>query len=213
MTASSLTDPGQHVFWLTSRATGIVAMVLVSLGVTLGLLLSGRILRQPGASARLKTMHEAVTLTGLGAITLHGLLLLGDGYLRPGLAGIALPFALRSQPVWTGLGIIGGWLGLALGLSYYVRRWIGVAAWRRLHRWTLLAYCLALVHTIGSGTDAGSAWFLVLLAAITIPPVAVGLVRLGVAGRDRRNVQSRDDANGVAALVANDQMRNAMVVK
>ena len=55
------------------------------------------------------------------AIAAHGLLLLGDSYLRPGLAGIALPFVMSNQPVWTGLGIIGGWLAAILGLSFYVR--------------------------------------------------------------------------------------------
>jgi hypothetical protein len=130
MSGNALTDPTQHAFWLASRAVGIVAIVLVSAAVTLGLLFSGRFARRPGAAARLKTLHEAVTLTSLGAIAAHGLLLLGDGYLRPGLAGIALPFALDSQPVWTGVGIIGGWLAAILGLSYYARRWIGVAAWK-----------------------------------------------------------------------------------
>ena len=39
----------------------------------------------------------------------------------PGLGGIALPFALGSQPAWTGVGIIAGWLAAIIGLSFYVR--------------------------------------------------------------------------------------------
>lgn len=208
---NSLTDPSQHVFWIASRAVGIVAIVLVSLAVTLGLLFSGRFSRRPGGAARIKTLHEAVTLTSLGAIALHGVLLLGDGYLRPGLAGIAVPFALHSQPVSTGLGIIGAWLAAILGLSYYARRWIGVATWRRLHRWTLLAYALSVVHTLGAGTDAGSAWFLVLLAAVSAPPLALIAWRFGLLGDSRGDVQRRDDADGVAALVAHDQVRDAVI--
>ena len=57
--------------------------------------------------AAVKHLHEALSLTGLAAILGHGLLLLGDGYLRPGLAGIALPFAMNHRPLWTGIGIIG----------------------------------------------------------------------------------------------------------
>jgi sulfoxide reductase heme-binding subunit YedZ len=208
---NSLTDPSQHVFWIASRAVGIVAIVLVSVAVTLGLLFSGRFSRRPGGAARMKTLHEAVTLTSLGAIALHGLLLLGDGYLRPGLAGIAVPFALHSQPVSTGLGIIGAWLAAILGLSYYARRWIGVATWRRLHRWTLLAYLLSVVHTLGAGTDAGSAWFLVLLAAVSAPPLALIAWRFGLLGDGRGDVQRRDDPDRVAALVAHDQVRDAVI--
>ena len=46
-----------------------------------------------------------------------------------------------------------------------MRRWIGVAVWRWLHRWTLAVYVLGIAHTLGSGTDARSAWLLGLLAA------------------------------------------------
>ena len=56
---------------------------------------------------------------------MHGLTLLGDPWLNPGLAGIAIPFTMAYKPLWTGLGIIGGWLAALLGLSFYFRRRIG----------------------------------------------------------------------------------------
>jgi methionine sulfoxide reductase heme-binding subunit len=174
---SAGTDPGQHLWWLASRSVGVVAMVLVSLSVGLGLALSGRLLRGPGVPARVKTLHEALSISGLIAIVLHGLLLLGDSYLRPGLAGIALPFALASQPVWTALGIIGGWLAAIITMSFYVRRIIGVAVWRWLHRWTLVVYLLGVVHTLGSGTDARSTWLLATLAVTAVPIVFAGVHR------------------------------------
>jgi predicted ferric reductase len=169
---SSYTDPTQHLFWIASRGLGVIALVLVSVSVGLGLALSGRVSRVPGAAGRLKHMHEAVSLTSVGAIAAHGLTLLGDSYLRPGLAGIALPFAMAGQPVWTGLGIVGGWLAAIIALSFYVRRWIGTRAWRWLHRWTLAVYALAVLHTLGSGSDARSAWLLLILGA-TMTPIAV----------------------------------------
>ena len=178
MGGATNSDPGAHLFWIASRSLGIVAMLLFSVAVGCGLALSGRMTSRPGAAARLKTVHEALTLTALGAILGHGLLLLGDPYLAPGLDGIALPFALKSQPVWTGLGIIGAWLAAILGLSYYARRWIGVAAWRWLHRWTLLAYLLCLGHTVGSGSDARSGWLVFVLSVVTVPTVALAGRRL-----------------------------------
>lgn len=170
-------DPSQHLFWLASRAFGVVAIVLVSLSVGVGLALAGRFGRRPGLPAQLKRAHESLALAGLIAIAIHGLLLLGDSYLRPGLAGITLPFALAHQPVWTGLGIIGGWLAAIVGLSFYVRRWIGVAVWRWLHRWTLAVYVLGIAHTLGSGTDARSTWLLALLAVTALPIVFAGTYR------------------------------------
>ncbi len=180
------TDPGQHFFWLASRATGVVALVLVALSVGVGLALSARITRRPGAPAYLKTLHEALALTSLVAIAAHGLLLLGDAYLQPGLAGILLPFQMAAQPVWTGIGIIGGWLAAILGLSFYVRRWIGTQVWRWLHRWTLAVYLLAVAHTLGSGTDAGSAWLLAIVGVTALPVVFAATYRFLPAGRPAR---------------------------
>ena len=173
----SYTDPGQHLFWIASRSLGVAALVLVSLSVGLGLALSGRLVRRPGAPATLKALHEAFALSSLVAIAGHGLLLLGDSYLRPGLSGIALPFALGSQPAWTGVGIIAGWLAAIIGLSFYVRHLIGIAAWRWLHRWTLAVYLLAVAHTLGSGSDARSTWLLALLGVTSIPIVFIGVHR------------------------------------
>jgi sulfoxide reductase heme-binding subunit YedZ len=178
MSDTSLSDPSQHLFWLASRALGIVAVLLLSASVACGLALSGRMSERPGGAARLKTLHEALTLTALGAIAGHGLALLGDTYLSPGLSGIAVPFVLGFKQLWTGLGVVGGWLAAILGLSYYARRWIGPRRWRKLHRWTLLAYVPAVAHTIGSGTDASSAWLLLLTAAVGLPAVGLALRRL-----------------------------------
>jgi sulfoxide reductase heme-binding subunit YedZ len=179
----SYTDPSQHLFWLASRSLGVVAMLLVSLSVGFGLALSGRFVSAPGAPARLKTLHEATALVALVAIAGHGLLLIGDQYLRPGLAGVTIPFVLGHQTFWTGLGVIAGWLAVVLGLSFYARRWIGVRTWRRLHRWTLAVYVLGLAHTLGSGTDATTTW-LVAMLSLTAAPLAVLAARRY--GADRR---------------------------
>lgn len=181
------TDVSQHLFWLTSRALGVTALVLVSVSVGLGLAMASKLVRGPGVPARVKRVHEATALTALIAIAAHGLVLLGDSYLRPNLTDLVLPFAMANQPLWTGVGIIGGWLAAILGLSFYVRRWIGPSLWRRMHRWTLAVYVLAVVHTLGSGTDAGSSWLLLVLIATALPIVFLATLR--VLPRERRRPQ------------------------
>jgi methionine sulfoxide reductase heme-binding subunit len=164
-------DPTQQLFWLASRALGIVAIVLLAISVALGLAMSGRLARRPGLPATLKRLHEGSTLVTLGLIVAHAGVLLGDGYLRPGVAGIVLPFQLGYRPLWSGIGIIAGWLALILALSFYVRRWIGTRTWRWLHRWTIAVYVLALGHAVGAGTDGRSTWMLVMLGLLTAPIV------------------------------------------
>jgi predicted ferric reductase len=190
---TAYTDPGQHIFWIASRALGVVALVMVAVSVGLGLAMAMRSARGPGAMARLKQLHEATALTAMLAIAAHGLVLLGDSYLRPGLAGIAIPFVMSHRPGWTGLGVVGGWLAALLGLTFYVRRWIGPKLWRQMHRWTLAVYVLAVIHTLGAGTDARSLWLVVIVIATSAPLAAMAAMRLlpsdePAQGRPRRRI-------------------------
>jgi sulfoxide reductase heme-binding subunit YedZ len=148
-----------HGWWLASRASGLVALVLVTVSVFLGLTMSGRLMRRPGFAKKLLAVHEQTALAGLVAIVVHGIALLGDPWLHPGLAGVAVPFALGFKTFFTGLGVIAAYLAALLGLSYYVRRRIGARLWRKAHRATVVVYLLGLTHALGAGTDAGTVWF------------------------------------------------------
>jgi sulfoxide reductase heme-binding subunit YedZ len=176
------TSATPHLFWITSRAAGIVALVLASLAVSLGLLMSTKLLRRRGPD--LLALHEVLSVSTLVAIAVHGLALLGDKYMHPSIADIAVPLASSYRTFWTSLGIIGGWGMALLGLSFYVRRHIGAARWRKLHRLTAVMWAAGLVHALGEGTDAGQLWFLVMLGVVAVPALALLATRyLGVDGR------------------------------
>ena len=172
-----MTDASTHLFWITSRAAGICALVLASLAVTAGLAMG----RKGANPARLRTTHEALSLATLAALAIHALSLLGDSYLRPSLADLTIPFVGAYRPVWTAIGIIGAYGLAALSLSYYARARIGVARWRKLHRFIAIFWLLGVVHTLGAGTDAGELWFVVMFGLVVGPP----LVMLGERMRER----------------------------
>jgi sulfoxide reductase heme-binding subunit YedZ len=165
---------GEHFFWITSRAAGIAALLAATGAVALGLLMSTRLRK----SADFKPMHEALSLATLVALAVHALALLGDSYLHPSLADVTIPFVGGYERLWTSVGIVGGWMLIILGLSYYVRGRIGPARWRSLHRFTALAWVLGVVHAVGAGTDAGAAWFLLTAAAVVLPTGALLARRL-----------------------------------
>ena len=168
----------QHVWWLASRASGVVALALVSLSVGLGLAMAGRISRRPGTKRTMVAVHEQAALAGLVAIAVHGLTLLGDAWLHPGLRGVFVPFAMSYRTVWTGIGIVGAYLAAALGLSFYLRRHIGARLWRKAHRLTIVVYVLSLGHALGAGTDAGSAWLRWSILATAVPIGLLFLIRI-----------------------------------
>ena len=166
----------EHLFWITSRAAGLIVLLASSAAVALGLLMGGRMAR--GRTTRLRIAHEALSLATLAALVVHAGALLGDGYLSPSLADVTIPFVSGYETLWTSTGIVAGWLFVLLGLSYYVRGRIGPARWRRLHRWTALAWLLGVLHGLMEGTDAGAPWFLAATAAAVLPALALLAVRL-----------------------------------
>jgi sulfoxide reductase heme-binding subunit YedZ len=164
-----------HLFWITSRAAGGAALLLASASVAAGLMMSSN--RQSANKRDLRAIHEAMSLTTLAMVALHGLSLLGDSYLNPGVAGIAIPFVGFYRPLWTGLGIVAGY-GLAiLGMTYYLRDRIGAARWRRLHRLTAVFWLAAIAHTLGAGSDAVEWWFLGASAALVLPAAFLLILR------------------------------------
>ncbi len=169
-----------HLFWITSRAAGFAALVLASLAVSLGLLMSTKLLK--GRTADLRTAHDTLALATIVAIVVHGVSLLGDSFLHPSILDISLPFVSSYKTIWTTLGIVGGWGLILLGLSYYARRWVGAVRWRKLHRFTALAWLLGLVHALGEGTDAGQVWFLAMVALVAVPALALLATRLARSG-------------------------------
>jgi sulfoxide reductase heme-binding subunit YedZ len=178
------TDAGPHLFWVTSRAAGTAGLVLASLAVCLGLLMSTRLLKRFGGPD-LRVAHEALSLATLVAIVIHGLALLGDQFLHPSLADISVPFASSYETWWTTLGIVSGWGLAALGLSYYARARIGQDRWRTLHRFTALAWLMGLAHTLGEGTDAGQTWFLVMIGIVSVPALVLLVWRMSGLGHRR----------------------------
>ena len=166
---------GTHLFWITSRAAGTVALLTSSAAVCAGLLMSGRLgrVRIPD----LRVVHEMLSLTTIAAIVLHGAALLGDTYLRPSIADVTIPFASSYKTLWTTTGIVAGWGVVLLGLSFYARARIGIEGWRVLHRFTALAWLLGVIHSLGEGTDAGQTWFLTMTLIAVAPAIAMLAVR------------------------------------
>ncbi|MGH2936794.1 MAG: ferric reductase-like transmembrane domain-containing protein [Solirubrobacterales bacterium] len=186
-------DPSNYPWWLAARAAGIVAFVLIAAAVVIGLMMASKRIRRPGLKRNLVKIHEQIALTALVAIGAHGVLLLGDAWLKPGITGITIPFTLEYRPLWTGMGIIAGYLALLLGPTFYWRRRIGARRWRQIHRATVVVFVLAVLHSLGSGTDGASTWFRVMVLGSAA--LVAGLVVLRYAHRaPRRATHARPTA-------------------
>ena len=169
-------SPQDHTWWLLSRSAGIVALILTATATLIGLYLANKPKLTPQGRKTLTATHEHAANAALAAIGLHGVTLLGDGFLKPSVTDLLIPLAIDYRPAYVATGILSGYAAAILGLSFYARKRIGAKRWRKAHRATPIVYVLALIHTLGAGTDAAGPLLSAFMLATAIP-AAILLIR------------------------------------
>ncbi len=177
--AASLLGPQPMAYWDLARTSALVAYLLFSMSVILGLLVTNKMARLwPGGPAAVD-LHQFTSLLGLAFAMFHGLILLGDQYIHLSFFQIAIPFAATPyRPVWVGLGQLAFYLLVPLTFSFYFRKRIGYKTWRSLHYMTFIAYAFATVHGMLAGTDATSPFFLLMYAGTGVIVAFLTLYRI-----------------------------------
>ena len=170
--------------WYASRATGVVTLLLLTVVLLLGVLVN-RQGRLPGLPSFAVTgLHRNVSLLAVAFLAIHVITAIVDPYVTIGLAAAVLPFASGYKPFWLGLGAISLDLIAALILTSLARARISRRTWRGIHWVAYAAWPLAVVHSLGSSTDARSGLVLAVLAGCVLA-VAVALSwRLSRAARE-----------------------------
>lgn len=158
----------QTVTWDLARAGGLTAFGLLTLSVVIGLALSLR--WQTGRWPRIinSELHNFLTLLALIFTGVHILAVWVDPFTHFGWNEVLLPFASHYRPVWMALGIVAFYLGLAIGLSTWLRSRIGYLWWRRLHTLTLLLFGLVVVHGMATGSDTQTWWGMALYTSSVV---------------------------------------------
>jgi sulfoxide reductase heme-binding subunit YedZ len=144
--------------WLLARSSGMLAYLLLTLGVVAGLTLSTRMFGRAIPPAVITGVHRTLSTLGLGALALHVGMLVLDTKVDIPLVSLVVPGLTEYRPIATGLGVVALELWVLIQLSFPLRRHIGVRTWRRMHYATFGLWALAAMHGIAAGTDSGTPW-------------------------------------------------------
>jgi hypothetical protein len=138
-----------------ARAGGLTAYLLLAAAVAMGLVRS--LPWQSPRWLRLLTseIHNVLTLVALVFTGIDVLAVIVDPYTRFGLSDTFHLLASHYRPRWMAFGIIGLYLGLAIGLSSWLRPRIGSVLWQRLHTLTLVIFALLTVFGIATSAPPG----------------------------------------------------------
>ena len=165
---------GPTTLWYLSRGTGVVSLLLLTAVLVLGV--AGSLRARP--RVLLAGLHRNLPLLAIAFVTAHVLTTLADGYAPIGVKDAVLPFLSPYRPVWLGLGTVAFDLLLALVATSLLRARIGLRGWRAVHWLAYLSWPVALMHGLGTGTDAKSGWLLVLTVICTLAVAAAVVLRV-----------------------------------
>jgi predicted ferric reductase len=142
--------------WYLARASGVTLYLLLWASTMLGLGLSTHFLDGMLKRGDVFSLHAYLTALALSFLGVHVLTLAADQYTAFTLADLLIPFHSGMREPWTGLGVIGGWLMVAISLSFPLRKLTGYRFWRKAHWLTLPLMLIGFMHGIGSGTDSAT---------------------------------------------------------
>ena len=163
-----LPEVSEKAYWFISRSSGIIAYLLLTLGMVWGLMQSGKLFRSRVSPLLALGMHSHLSWLGLGLAALHGIILIGDSYIKIDLVRVFTPFLSEYRPISVGLGIIAFYLMLLLALSFYARKYLGQKNFRLFHYSSFVVFVLVTLHGILAGTDSISLWWFYALSLIVV---------------------------------------------
>ncbi len=176
------TTSGPSPLWYATRGAGVATLLLLTGSVVLGV---GTAARWEGRrTPRFVTaaMHRTLSLVSIVLLAIHIVTTVLDPYASITPRDAAIPFTASYRPMWLGLGVIATQVLVAVALSSALRSRVGPRAWRVIHWSAYASWPLAVVHGLGTGSDAQAPWMLGLTTACVVAVLlAVGRrVRTGV---------------------------------
>jgi sulfoxide reductase heme-binding subunit YedZ len=164
--------------WLAARASGIVALLVITAQVVLGIVLSHPEQAKWKQGKRIYPWHESLWVFALAFLALHVVSLVIDPYAGVGIGGALIPglSEYRSAPV--AVGVISLYALLVTGLTARYTRFLPPGLWLKLHRLSLLVLVLAWIHGVLAGTDSDALRPLYWGTALSV--VAAGAYRYWV---------------------------------
>ncbi|HEU5391869.1 MAG TPA: ferric reductase-like transmembrane domain-containing protein [Streptosporangiaceae bacterium] len=170
-------------FWYASRATGIVALLLLTAVLALGILVNrqGRLAGLPRFAVT--DIHRNLSLLSVTFIAVHVVTAVLDTYVHIPLLSAVIAFASGYERLWLGLGAIALDLMAAMIVTSLLRGRLNRVLWRSVHLLAYASWPLAFAHSLGASSDLQHGGLLLLATGCAAFAAAAVIWRLAHAAR------------------------------
>jgi len=191
---------GPSVYWYLTRASGTVSLILLTASVVIGIAAIARV-RGPGVPRFVVDgVHRTASLLAVAFLAVHIITSVLDSFASISLVDAVIPFVGSYRPLWLGLGTVAFDLLLAVAITSLVRDRMGHATWRGVHWLAYLAWPVAVVHGLGTGSDVHQSWLQLITVACVLAVLAAVVGRAMIGWPDHFRV--RIGALAVSAVFA-----------
>ena len=196
MVASVTSSPSW--LWYATRGLGAATLVVLTCTVVLGVVTSTRWVGKATPAFVAADLHRNLSLLGVALLAAHIVTTVLDPFANITIRDVLIPVGAAYRPMWLGLGVVAAEVMVALVVTSLVRDRIGARLWRLIHWAAYGSWPLAVIHGLGTGSDARSPWFIgVVVACVTAVAFAVAQrVREG----EQATLHVRAMAGGAGAL-------------
>lgn len=151
--------------WYLARAGGVVAYLLLTFAVCVGVGLAGRA-RVPGfPRLAVNELHRFAGILAGTFIAIHVGAVLVDPYVKFSLPQALVPFSDSYRPLAVAFGIVAAELLIALAVTNRLRRVLPRRIWRGAHYLNFAVWASATIHGLAAGTDNATIWLIAIYVA------------------------------------------------
>ena len=184
---SLLALDSSQIFWFITRSSGIMAYLLLWLSTAYGLAVSSKIFDPFLNRNHTYDFHEFLSLLSIGFLAVHVTVLLFDHFTPFTLIQVLFPFISSYRPLWVGIGIIAAYSTVLVTVTFYLRKRIGMGAFRSIHLLSFLAFFGAAVHGLFAGTDSSLSSMVIVYEVSTLSVVFLTVYWLFVTVQGKRH--------------------------
>ncbi len=193
---------GPSALWYLTRGTGAVTLVLLTVSLALGIANVRRVQTPTVPRFVFDAVHRSASLLALAFLAVHIVTSVLDPFAPIRVVDTVIPFVSSYRPIWLGLGALASDVLLAVIVTSLLRRRFGYRAWRATHWLAYACWPIALVHGLGTGTDAKTSWMLMLTAGCILIVLVAVWIRAAAGWPDHSGIRASAVLASIAAPLA-----------
>jgi sulfoxide reductase heme-binding subunit YedZ len=176
--AAAASTTGPSWYWYATRGLGVVTLIVLTITVVLGILSAVRWSGESTPRFVAADLHRNLSLLGICLLVAHIVTTVLDPFAHISVRDVIIPVGAAYRPIWLGIGVVAAEILVAVAATSLLRERIGARTWRLIHWITYASWPLALVHGLGTGSDARAPWFVAVVASCVVAVVLALAQRL-----------------------------------